>query len=237
MKKYQAIMFDLDGTLLPMDQDEFTKGYFGYLYKTAAAPLGYQKETFVPAMWKGVSAMVKNDGARKNSEAFWEVFEKITGIESKGKAEVFDAFYGGEFHKAKAFTQPTPLAIEAVKAAAEKAEKVVLATNPLFPEVAVEARVSWTGVDHNVFCHMTDYGNSSFCKPNPKYYLEITEKLSLDPKKCLMIGNNAEEDAFAAMAAGMDAYLVTDCLINEKALTVDCPSGTLAECVEFLRSL
>ena len=25
----KAVLFDLDGTLLPMDQDEFTKGYFG----------------------------------------------------------------------------------------------------------------------------------------------------------------------------------------------------------------
>lgn len=27
----KAILFDLDGTLLPMDQDEFTKGYFNLL--------------------------------------------------------------------------------------------------------------------------------------------------------------------------------------------------------------
>ena len=237
MKKYDAIMFDLDGTLLPMDQDEFTRGYFGYLYKTAAEPLGYKKETFVPAMWKGVAAMVKNDGGRKNADAFWEVFEAVTGIESKGKSEVFDRFYEGEFHNAKAFTKPSDLASLAVKAAKEKAERVVLATNPMFPRVGVEARVSWTGVDKDAFCHMTDYENSSYCKPNPKYYLEITEKLGLDPKRCLMIGNNAEEDAFAAMSAGMDAYLVTDCLINEKGLSPDCPSGTLAECVEFLKAL
>ena len=28
---YQMVLFDLDGTLLPMDQDEFTKGYFKLL--------------------------------------------------------------------------------------------------------------------------------------------------------------------------------------------------------------
>ena len=27
----KAVLFDLDGTLLPMDQDEFTKGYFKLL--------------------------------------------------------------------------------------------------------------------------------------------------------------------------------------------------------------
>ncbi|MFR0734647.1 MAG: hypothetical protein ACLSHU_11060 [Oscillospiraceae bacterium] len=33
---YQAILFDLDGTLLPMDLDQFTEGYFHLLAQTAA---------------------------------------------------------------------------------------------------------------------------------------------------------------------------------------------------------
>ena len=237
MKKYDAIMFDLDGTLLPMDMDEFTKGYFGYLYKTTAAPLGYDKESFVPAMWKGVSAMVKNNGSRKNSEAFWEVFEAITEIPSKHNVDKFDQFYSGEFHKAKAFTQPTPLALEAVKAAKQVSDKVVLATNPLFPRVAVVSRLSWTGIDPDAFEYITDYDNSTNCKPNPAYYLEITSKLGLDPQKCLMIGNNSQEDIEAASAAGFDTYLVTDCLINEKEALPDCPKGSLNELVEYLKRL
>ena len=38
MKK--AILFDLDGTLLPMDQTEFTNGYFKLL-AAKMAPHGY----------------------------------------------------------------------------------------------------------------------------------------------------------------------------------------------------
>ena len=33
----KAVLFDLDGTLLPMDQDVFNKAYFGALSKTCAA--------------------------------------------------------------------------------------------------------------------------------------------------------------------------------------------------------
>lgn len=29
----KAILFDLDGTVLPMNEEEFTKGYFGLLCK------------------------------------------------------------------------------------------------------------------------------------------------------------------------------------------------------------
>ena len=32
MEKITTVLFDLDGTLLPMDQDLFVKSYFGILF-------------------------------------------------------------------------------------------------------------------------------------------------------------------------------------------------------------
>ena len=46
------IFFDLDGTLLPMDEEKFTKAYFSLLAK-AVAPLGYESEKLINAVWKG----------------------------------------------------------------------------------------------------------------------------------------------------------------------------------------
>ena len=37
----KTILFDLDGTLLPMDEKEFIKGYFGMLC-AKLAPFGYK---------------------------------------------------------------------------------------------------------------------------------------------------------------------------------------------------
>ena len=45
------------------------------------------------------------------------------------------------------------------------------------------------------------------------YYTEISERWGLDPGQCLMVGNDAKEDA-AAADAGMQVFLLTDCLIN-----------------------
>ena len=39
----KAVLFDLDGTLLPMDQDLFTKTYFKLLAKKNAARLQQNK--------------------------------------------------------------------------------------------------------------------------------------------------------------------------------------------------
>ena len=42
----KVVLFDLDGTLLPMDQDIFVKYYFGML-ANRLAPLGYEKESLM----------------------------------------------------------------------------------------------------------------------------------------------------------------------------------------------
>ena len=233
--KYQAILFDLDGTLLPMDNDEFTKVYFGLLAKKAA-PYGYQPETLVQALWKGVKAMVINDGSRSNKEAFWETFAQIQGPQVYDHIPVFDEFYSKEFPGASAVTGKNPLAVKAVELARQKAEKVVLATNPLFPPVGVEARLSWIDLKPEYFDHWTHYENSSHCKPNPDYYREIMKTMGLEADKCLMIGNDAQEDVEAAYAAGMDAFLVTDCLIDRGGRP-ECKQGSFQDLIVFLEEL
>ena len=90
MKKYEAILFDLDGTLLPMDNDEFTKEYLGLL-SNAVAPYGYKADVLIPAMWRGVEAMVKNDGNCLNSERFWTLFSQMIGKDTTKDIPKFDA--------------------------------------------------------------------------------------------------------------------------------------------------
>lgn len=230
--RYNAILFDLDGTLLPMDNDEFTRGYFKLLTEAASA-WGYPKDGLLPAMWKGVWAMVKNDGTCPNEQCFWAVFSEIFGQKVYDDIAHFDAFYGKEFHLAKECTFPTPLSKKIVEVARQKAEKVVLATNPIFPEVAVQSRLEWIGLKLEDFDFVTHYSNSGYCKPNPVYYTDIMHKLNLDPASSLMVGNNAQEDAEAAMKAGLSSYLVTDYLICEGDLP-ECPKGSLEDLKVFL---
>ena len=75
-----TILFDLDGTLLPMDQDEFVRAYFKLLAKKLAGH-GYDPEALLGNIWAGVEAMVKNTGECNNEEAFWRTFDKIYGEE------------------------------------------------------------------------------------------------------------------------------------------------------------
>ncbi len=210
-----AVLFDLDGTLLPMDNDFFVEGYFKLLAKKLS-PIGYDSEKLIKGIWHGISAMVKNDGSVTNEEAFWKSFSEIFGERVYSDKPVFEDFYGNEFRQAKQFCGFSSYAAETVRLVKKKGLKAVLATNPLFPEVATRLRIDWAGLNADDFHTFTVYETSKFCKPNPAYYTELLKRIGEKPENCLMIGNDAYEDMWAAQQAGLSTFLLTDCLINRK---------------------
>ena len=112
--------------------------------------------------------------------------------------------------------------------------RVALATNPIFPRIATEQRIRWAGLAPEDFVLYTTYENSPFCKPNPDYYREVARTLGVQPEECLMVGNDATED-LAAREAGMDVFLLTDCLINTKNRDISaCPRGDFAALNAYL---
>lgn len=232
----KAILFDLDGTLLPMDMEPFMHAYFRGL-GAVVIPLGVDKEQFVPAIWAGTKAMVKNDGTKKNVDVFWDVFTALTGTDRSLLEPACDRFYSEGFHGAREATGDNPLAIEAVRIAREKAGKVALATNPLFPMQGQITRMGWVGLKPADFDLVTCYTSDNHCKPNPAYYVDVCARLGVQPAECLMIGNDEREDMFAASSLGMDCYLVTDCLLPYAEHPWQGKRGTFAQMVEYLKSL
>ena len=231
--KITTVLFDLDGTLLPMDERLFVKSYFGELAKKGAEHGCTDSEKLVSAVWKGTAAMVKNDGKEKNDARFWQVFtSEMNELESRLRP-VFDRFYAEEFHRVRKVVGENPLAKQAVQGLKARGMDVILATNPLFPKVAINTRLSWLGLETGDFLEVTSYEDYSFCKPNPRYYREILQKTGKCPEECLMVGNDAEED-LAAQELGISVFLVTDCLINEKNRDISgVPQGNFEEFMGF----
>lgn len=234
--RYQAILFDLDGTLLPLELEPFAKLYFSALAKELA-PFGLTPETMFKPFWAATKAMMGNTTGKLNSDVFWETFSALTGVARAQVEPICDAFYNVGFQAARAATKDNPLAKEAVRLAREKADKVVLATNPLFPMAGQKTRLSWLGLSPEDFDLVTCYTSDRHCKPNPAYFDDICARLDLDPAKCLMIGNDDKEDMHCATAAGMEGYLVTDCRLIGKDNPWTGAQGTFAEMVEMLKKL
>lgn len=230
--KITTVLFDLDGTLLPMDQEEFTKGYFGLLC-AKLAPKGYDPKKLVDAIWAGTAAMVKNDGGQTNEAAFWQTFYQRFGQEAQRDRPLFDQFYANEFQAANAFCGCNPQAAGAVRAMKRAGMRVVLATNPIFPAVGTYSRVRWVGLEPEEFALCTAYENSHWCKPSPDYYREILDRLGLQAEECLMVGNDVEEDMIAR-TLGMKVFLLTDCLINRAGKDLSAyPHGGFEQLMDY----
>ncbi|MBR4725398.1 MAG: HAD family hydrolase [Lachnospiraceae bacterium] len=213
------ILFDLDGTLLPMDMDEFTNGYFKLLV-AKLMPFGFDGKELIGHIWGGTKCMVLNDGSSKNCEAFWEYMHSAYDEEKTAIArEQCEAFYANEFEGGREFVgfneKVKPL-VDDIKAAGYR---VILATNPIFPDTATRKRTAWAGLSVDDFEGYTTYENSTFCKPNPKYFEQVAQRFGLVPEECLMVGNDAEEDV-AALKTGMQVFLITDCLVNKKDVDI-----------------
>ncbi len=230
----KVVLFDLDGTLLPMDQDIFVKTYFGLLAKKLAH-YGYEPDKLIQSVWAGTSAMIKNDGKHSNEERFWKTFAETYGVDAKKDIEVFDDFYRNEFAGVKEVCGYQPKAAETIHKLKEKGLRVALATNPLFPQIATQNRIRWAGLEPEEFEFYTTYETSRYCKPNLNYYEDILEQLNVEPQECLMVGNDVSEDMIAEKL-GMKVFLLTDCLINKEQKDISVyPSGSfeqLLECFE-----
>lgn len=234
--KITTILFDLDGTLLPMDQDQFVKYYLGMLAKKLA-PHGYDPERLIAGIWKGTGAMVKNDGTDTNEDTFWNCFNEFMGKNARQDEAIFQHFYENEFGAAKAACNFNPKAAEVIKTIKEKGFRVALATNPIFPAIATENRTRWAGLDATDFELVTTYENSRHCKPNPAYYQDVCDTLGVAPEECVMVGNDAQEDT-AAEKLGIRVFLLTDCLINKDGRDISgYPQGSFQELLEFIDTL
>lgn len=231
-----TVLFDLDGTLLPMDQDIFVKTYFK-LMSAKLAPLGYEPKKLIQTIWDGTMAMIANDGSRSNEDAFWAHFTQVYGMESMAHKPVVDSFYSQEFAQVQQVCGFAPMAKEVIESLKAAGKTIVLATNPIFPAIATENRIRWAGLDPKDFVLYTTYENSTCCKPNPHYYNEILTRIGRRPEECLMVGNDVSEDMITR-DMGMKVFLLTDCLINrsEKDITVY-PHGSFPELKEYLARL
>ena len=221
----KAILFDLDGTLLQMDQDEFTKGYFKLL-AAKLAPYGYEPKTLIDTVWAGTAAMVKNTGVQTNEAAFWEMFSRTYGAEKTERDKpLFEEFYVGDFQRASVFCPRNDKAAETVAKIQRLGYRVALATNPIFPSIATCARIRWAGLTPEDFAFVTT-----------DYYRDAAQRLGLSPEECLMVGNDAQED-MVAETTGMKVFLLTDCLINRDGADISVwPNGGFDELLRRIES-
>jgi FMN phosphatase YigB (HAD superfamily) len=213
-----TILFDLDGTLLPLDMQRFTEIYFhemGNMFKDMIDP-----KLLVKHIWTATEEMVRNTEYKTNEEVFMNKFEQLIGGDISKYQERFDNFYDTLFHKTRESVQRQSLIKESVKLLKEKNYKLVVATNPLFPRKAIHHRIEWAGLDLKDFSYITSYEDNHYCKPQPHFYKEILEVVGKRPEQCMMVGNDVQEDLIA-LKLGLKTFLIRNHMIHRTADEID----------------
>lgn len=231
-----TVLFDLDGTLLPMDQVAFVKTYLHLLAKTLA-PHGYDPKALTDAVWAGTEAMMKNTSGKTNEEVFWDTFCSLLGAHCRDDEPLFRAFYENEFSDVRHACGFSPKAAEVIALVKARGFRPVLATNPLFPAIATQQRINWAGLKPADFQLYTTYEDYHFCKPHPAYYQEVLERLGVTPAECVMVGNDVDEDMIAKKL-GMQVFLLTPCILNRHNKDISAyPQGDFDDLMTFIENL
>lgn len=213
----RCVLFDLDGTLVHFEYDDFLKEYVEAIAKAVSSWV--EPAQFTKALLASTEAMIRNgDPSRSNSQVFREDFFQRVTVPQDILMPVFGDFYRNEFTGLKNAlgVQPHPGAREALKFLIQEGYDVVIATNAVFPLEAIIERMRWGGIAGLPYKLITCYDTMHFCKPNLKYYEETLEIVRHKPEECLMVGNNVDEDIIAG-ALGLKTYLVCDFLLDSGA--------------------
>lgn len=208
-----TILFDLDGTLLPLDTEDFTKKYLGAL--TTKLRDYFTPEEVSKVIWSSTMSMIKNvDPSKTNQEVFFEVFFSQVEPSVATLNPIFDDFYENEFNFLQEGIEKDIRMIQSVQVLKEKGYDLIIATNPLFPKKAVEERIKWAGLNQDDFSFFTSYETMHYCKPQIEFYEEVLNKTKTKPHKAMMVGNDVKEDMIIK-DLGVKTYLIEDFIIGE----------------------
>jgi len=203
----EAVLFDLDDTLLGNNMDTFIPRYFALLGKYAERYMA--RDQFLRDLMVCTEAMIgSTDTAVSNHDIFWTVFQQRTGLDPAELEPFFETFYAEQFPQLAAVTTQLACVPQLLQLCFARGLKVVIATNPMFPRKAVEERLRWAGVPVTEYAYdlVTTYETMHVTKPHPAYYREILAHIHVDPASALMVGDDWGNDIVPAAAVGCATY-------------------------------
>lgn len=231
----KAVLFDLDDTLLGNNMDTFIPRYFALLGKYAERYM--PRDQFLQELMFCTQAMIANtDTAVSNRTAFWSAFQERTGLDPAEMEPFFEIFYAEQFSQLEAVTTQKACASELLQLCFDCGLKVVIATNPMFPRIAIEQRLAWAGIPVTAFQYdlVTTYETMHATKPHPAYYREILSRIQVEPAEALMVGDDWENDIVPAAAVGCLAYWISEAGASPPDDTLLAGSGSLGRLHDLL---
>jgi HAD superfamily hydrolase (TIGR01549 family) len=189
--------------------DVFLHRYFTLLADFARELM--PPDQFLKELLFATQAVIANqDPLTTNREVFWSVFSRQTALDQATTEPFLDRFYREEFSQLQVVTECRPVAQKLVQLVLDRGLKVVIATNPLFPRIAIEQRLAWAGIPVATYPLdlVTAYENMHATKPHAAYYQEILDVIGVQPSQALMVGDDWKNDIYPATRLGLSTYWI-----------------------------
>lgn len=207
LEPIRAALFDLDGTLVEVDMQEFIPIYLRRL--AARLPTAGEPRRTLQTLQRAVLALLAPAAGDCSLEEqlrarLAEELQLPWPVYQAGLA----AFCREDLPELQPLVRPHPLARALVETCLARGWRVALATNPIFPRTVIEARLAWGGLADLPFQPVTSYETSRHCKPHGGFFTDLLGTLGLPPQACLMVGNDSLQD-LAAGQLGIRTCLLT----------------------------
>ncbi len=230
-----TVLLDLDDTLLGNDMRKFISAYFTALNKR------FQKLTkgreIEPIIGAALRAIYANQSSEiTNMTAFMNSFVQNIGFPTVAVEPIFETFYREDFPHLRRYTTFRREAAEIIRYLTTAGCKVVIATNPLFPQVAIDQRMEWAGVLGFPYALVTAMENSHACKPSSSYYQEILTKVNSPPETTWMVGDDPKNDIIPAGQLGLKTWWITDGAFKHSQVPPCHQQGKLVRFLEYIKS-
>lgn len=190
----KTLLIDLDGTLVR--QSFWVQPHF-----TLKALLRVRKiiGTWAALKYYFVSARAfraKNPGLSNAERVRTALANELKQSKESIEASIREIEHA-IFPEMQRYFRPVPEAQQFIEWAKSR-YRLILATNPIWTLGPINLRVKWAGIDPGIFEYITHSEVMTACKPNVEYYEQILKRQSLDPKDCIMIGNERTNDGNAS---------------------------------------
>lgn len=209
----EAVLFDLDGTLLRGQMKDFISQYLQGL--SAYCTDRVKPKKFEKTLLKIIHDLIhiEGDGLMTNEERVYAGMRQELALPESMIDESLTHLKATGLDRLQQFIQPIPLARQIVSDCQKTGIPLVLATNPVFPKFMIQARMKWAKLEEASFTYVTSYENSYYCKPHRGYFQAIANKIGIAAENCLMVGNDINHD-MAAVSVGMKTFLVDTWLVD-----------------------
>ncbi len=136
----ECFFFDLDGTLLDISDDIFGQEYTKLLAKYFIDI--FEPQEFLKYFMTSVDALMEHkDYENYAIESFLSKFNELSGVDRDEAWRRLEEFYSNDFGELQKYVNDSSLSKSLVNSIQSKGKKILLATNPVFPEIATRQRV------------------------------------------------------------------------------------------------